>query len=94
MTKKKKPAPKAPVSGLRITPHSGGESVQLKGFDGRDRVTASPTGGTRTADILSRPGSHVPAEKPSTATPPDYFEANLGPQFRSGPEIQKSNAAT
>jgi DNA-binding IclR family transcriptional regulator len=82
--KKKQKVVKALASGMEVIPHSGGESVQLKGFDGRERVVASPTGGTRTADILSRPGAHVPAEKSSTATPRDYHARNSGPQFRSG----------
>ena len=87
---KKKIVPKAPVSGMRITPHSGGENTQLKGFDGRDRVIASPTGGTVIAEALKRPGPHVPVEKPWTVTPSDHYEANSGPNFRSGPGIPKA----
>jgi hypothetical protein len=64
------------------TPKSGGET-QLKGFDARNRIISSPTGGTRTANILRRPGANVPTEKISTATPTDYFRPNEGPHFRT-----------
>jgi hypothetical protein len=86
---KKKKSPKAPVSGMDIIPHSGGENSQLKGFDASDRVIASPTGATRTADIISRPGPHVPVEKPWTATLSDYYEVNSGSKSRSDSNNRK-----
>jgi hypothetical protein len=85
MKNKKTPKVSAPSG---IIPHSGGENVQLSGFDGRDRVAASPTGGTRTADILSRPGKNVGADLGWKLTPPDHFAVNDGPPFRSGTETR------
>ena len=75
-------------SGMIVTPRSGGENTQLKGYDATNRVAAKANGGTRTADILSRPGKHVPTDKGWHETPADHFEVNRGPQFRSGPEIK------
>jgi hypothetical protein len=65
------------------TKQSGGEGVQLGGFDGRDRIIAQPNGVNRTPDIIASPGSHVPKAKkelePIDGTP----AANKGPKFRS-----------
>jgi hypothetical protein len=89
MANKKKIAKVAP-SGMEPTPHSGGENAQLLGFDARDRVVASPSGGTRTADIISRPGPHVPQDEGWKLTPPDHFEVNKGTNFRSDSEVPKA----
>ena len=69
------PAPRG-SSGMIVTNHSGGENQQLdpSSFDARTREIASPTGGTVTAKMLKRPGSHVPRMKPEKATPHSYYE--------------------
>jgi hypothetical protein len=87
------PAPRG-SSGMIVTNHSGGESQQLdpKSFDGRNRVFASSTGGTKIAEILSRPGKHVPQDEGWKETPSDHFVVNSGPNFRSGPEIPKAKS--
>ena len=78
---------------MKPTPQSGGEGVQLGGFDGRERVIAAPSGANRTADILSRDGKHVPkaqrkeAQQPKTPSS-DFPEVNDGPQFRSEPQVK------
>lgn len=51
----------------KITPHSGGEGSQLKGFDARNRPTTPRK---------DRAGSHVPAAKESKETPKNYFTKN------------------
>ena len=48
----------------------------LAGFDARTREIASSSGGTVTAKLLKRPGSHVPAMKESKETPAGYKKPN------------------
>ena len=72
----KTPYPVA-TTGMNCIPHSGGEGQQFHGhgnFDAKDRIVAKENGGTRTADILQRPGRHVPTEKMSIATSHDRFQ--------------------
>lgn len=66
-----------PLSDL-IIPHSGGENAQLKNYDATNRVVASPTGGTRTADILNRDPSGIgirPWQATGSEMPPRVKES-------------------
>jgi hypothetical protein len=67
--------------------HSGGQGVQLGGFDARNRVIAQPNGVNRTPDIIASPGSHVPQAKEEAPRIVGDPEPNSGQPFRSPAEL-------
>lgn len=64
-------------------PHSGPSGL-LKGYDARKRKVASKSGGTITAEILSKPGKHVPKEKPHVIGRAEY-----SPVPKSMPDVPR-----